>query len=109
MRATLAGVLLVTALLTGGCGSEAIPADTAAVLVADSRAIEARLAAGDRCAADRRAQALLRKAEQAIAAGSCRRARGRAAAAHRAPGVHADLPASAPSRSASRGRGRGRG
>ena len=68
MRATLAGVLLVTALLTGGCGSEAIPADTAAVLVADSRAIEARLAAGDRCAADRRAQALLRKAEQAIAA-----------------------------------------
>ena len=67
MRATLAGVLLVTAPPTGGCGSEAIPADTAAVLVADSRAIEARLA-GDRCAADRRAQALLRKAEQAAIA-----------------------------------------
>jgi hypothetical protein len=68
MRGTLVGFVLVAALLAGGCGSERIPADTAAVLVADSKAIEARLAAGDRCGADQRAQALLGKVEQAIAA-----------------------------------------
>jgi hypothetical protein len=68
MRGTLVGFLLVATLLAGGCGSERIPADTAAVLVADSRAIEARIAAGDRCGADQRAQALLGKVDQAIAA-----------------------------------------
>jgi hypothetical protein len=68
MRGTLVGFLLVATLLAGGCGSERIPADTAAALVADSRAIEAQIAAGDRCGADRRAQALLGKVDQAIAA-----------------------------------------
>jgi hypothetical protein len=68
MRTAL-GTALATAVLLAGCGSDRIPADTAQALLADSRAVAARLAAGDRCGADRRAQALAAKARVAIQAG----------------------------------------
>jgi hypothetical protein len=68
MRTAL-GTALAATLLAAGCGTERIPADTAQALLADSRAVEARLAAGDRCGADRRAQSLAAKAKVAIQAG----------------------------------------
>jgi hypothetical protein len=68
MRTAL-GAALAATVLAAGCGAERIPADTAQALLADSRAVEARLAAGDRCGADRRAQSLAAKAKVAIQAG----------------------------------------
>jgi hypothetical protein len=66
---TAFGPVLAAAVLAAGCGGDRIPADTAQALLADSRAVEARLTAGDRCGADRRAQALAAKARVAIQAG----------------------------------------
>jgi hypothetical protein len=66
---TAFGAVLAAAVLAAGCGEDRIPADTAQALLADSRAVEARLEAGDRCGADRRAQALAAKASVAIQAG----------------------------------------
>jgi hypothetical protein len=69
MRAAALLIIVITALAASGCGGERISPDAATALLRESRAVEARLAAGDRCGADRRARALVGMAGHAIDAG----------------------------------------
>jgi hypothetical protein len=70
MRAGTLVIGVAVALLAGGCrGAERVDTEAARALVRESRAVEARLAAGDTCAADMRASELRRLADRAIAAG----------------------------------------
>jgi hypothetical protein len=68
MRAAALITLTLASLVTSGCGEEKIAPGAAAALVHESRAVEARLAAGDRCGADRNARRLLGLSDQAIEA-----------------------------------------
>ena len=66
MRAAALITLTLATLVSSGCGEEKIAPGGAAALVRESRAVEARLAAGDRCGADRSARRLLSLSDQAI-------------------------------------------
>jgi hypothetical protein len=68
MRATALLTLILATLLASGCGEEKIAPGAAAALVRESRAVETRLAAGDRCGADRHASRLLSLSDRAIEA-----------------------------------------
>lgn len=69
MRAPALLIVVIAALAASGCGEEKIAPGAAAGLARESRAVEARLAAGDLCGADRRARALVGMANRAIEAG----------------------------------------
>jgi hypothetical protein len=68
---TRAAALLIVTLVplaASGCGGERIAPGVAAALVRESQAVDARLAAGDRCGADRHARRLLTLSDDAIEA-----------------------------------------
>jgi hypothetical protein len=68
MRAAALLIVTLAGLVTSGCREEKIAPGAAAALVRKSRAVEARLAAGDPCGADRHARRLLILSGQAIEA-----------------------------------------
>jgi hypothetical protein len=68
MRAAALLIVTLAGLVTSGGGEEKIAPGAAAALVRESRAVEARLAAGDPCSADRHAGRLLILSGQAIEA-----------------------------------------
>src|SRR5262245_28806224 len=68
MRAAALLILTLVPLAASGCGGEKIAPGAAAALIRESQAVEARLAAGDRCGADRHARRLLTLSDDAIEA-----------------------------------------
>jgi hypothetical protein len=69
MRAAALLAVTSAALLLSGCGEDKVAPGAAQGLVRESQAIEARLAVGDPCGAERHARRLLTLSSQAIEAG----------------------------------------
>jgi hypothetical protein len=68
MRAAALLIVTLVPLAASGCGGEKIAPGAAAALVRESQAVDARLAAGDRCGADGHARRLLMLSDDAIEA-----------------------------------------